>query len=272
MFLAKLFWGFYRLKTAIDAPVNRCYMKVMVEKDVGEDMELKDQKLNDQALWDRLVQLNFDEVDAKFPFSERLARETGWTHDYSLKAIHEYRKFLYLAMIYPPVTPSQEVDEVWHLHLKTEHYQKILCDKILQKDLLHIPEDGSQADKEKHRQQYIDTRIAYAENFGMPPEDVWGSADFNNAPTKKIDYGVYFGIIVGSAFVSFIINNTFVYLLITLLGFGFFIAYMVQIEDDKPHKKRRKKDDGCTTSFSAGCGSGSGDGGGGGGCGGGGGD
>ena len=58
-----------------------------------------------------------DKPGAEFPFSARLARDNGWTREFALRAIKEYKRFCYLAVISGhPVTPSEEVDEVWHLH------------------------------------------------------------------------------------------------------------------------------------------------------------
>ncbi|CAN0383821.1 unnamed protein product, partial [Hapterophycus canaliculatus] len=51
-------------------------------------------------------------------FSQRLARENGWTLVDARVRIDEYRRFLYLAArAGHHVTPSDGVDEVWHQHL-----------------------------------------------------------------------------------------------------------------------------------------------------------
>ena len=42
----------------------------------------------------------------------------GWTHEQALEAIEEYRRFCFLACVAgAAVTPSDQVDEVWHQHL-----------------------------------------------------------------------------------------------------------------------------------------------------------
>ena len=59
-----------------------------------------------------------DEPGAALPFTSRLAREQGWSHAFAARAIREYKRFLILAMeAGHPVTPSEAVDQVWHLHL-----------------------------------------------------------------------------------------------------------------------------------------------------------
>ena len=66
----------------------------------------------------RIQGFPLDEPGSVFPFSARLARENGWSREYALRALEEYRRFVYLAMTAGhPVTPSEEVDEVWHFHL-----------------------------------------------------------------------------------------------------------------------------------------------------------
>ena len=73
---------------------------------------------NDMTLWTKLQALELDQAGSAFRFSDRLARENGWSRAFALGAIEEYRRFIYLAATSPtPVTPSDVVDQVWHLHL-----------------------------------------------------------------------------------------------------------------------------------------------------------
>ena len=54
----------------------------------------------------------------EYGFLNRLAFETRWSKEFSLEALEEYKKFIYLlCRCNHPVTPSVEVDQVWHLHL-----------------------------------------------------------------------------------------------------------------------------------------------------------
>jgi hypothetical protein len=87
----------------------------------------------DTELWARIAAFTFDPPNAKLTFAKRLIRETGWSGAYAAQAINEYRRFLYLAVrAGHAVTPSQQVDEVWHLHLMyTRHYWGVLCADVL---------------------------------------------------------------------------------------------------------------------------------------------
>jgi hypothetical protein len=47
-----------------------------------------------------LAELEAFEIDepVAFPFSARLARENGWSHDHSRRVIAEYKRFVWLAV------------------------------------------------------------------------------------------------------------------------------------------------------------------------------
>lgn len=127
--------------------------------------------------WTRLSRLDFDATDAAFPFSLRLAHENGWSRSFAQSAIEEYRKFCFLAThAGHPVTPSDEVDQVWHLHLTyTRHYWDTLCQNILQRPLHHDPTRGGAAEARKHQDWYEATLASYRRHFGEPPSDIWPS-------------------------------------------------------------------------------------------------
>lgn len=109
-------------------------------------------------------------------FTDRLCRENGWTKDYAKRCVAEYKKFIYLAMISEQaVTPSDEVDQVWHLHLTyTQSYWIDLCRNVLGKSLHHGPTKGGASESRKYRFQYQATLDKYREVFGLVPQsDIW---------------------------------------------------------------------------------------------------
>ena len=77
--------------------------------------------LTHPQLMARIEQYSFDNPELpkpNFGFIDRLCVETGWTLPFAAGALSEYRRFIYLAVTGDrPVTPSREVDAVWHLHL-----------------------------------------------------------------------------------------------------------------------------------------------------------
>lgn len=129
--------------------------------------------------WNGLRTLDFDAADAALPFSRRLARDNAWARAFAERAIEEYRKFCFLAVhAGHPVTPSDEVDQVWHLHLLySRHYWEELCRDVLGMPLHHGPTRGGSAEGRKYRDWYEHTLEAYRRYFGEPPAALWPAAD-----------------------------------------------------------------------------------------------
>ena len=129
-----------------------------------------------QELWRQRSDFQFDEPDVPHPFSRRLAKRMNWKYPFTLQVIDEYRKFLYLLKTAGHmVTPSQSVDEVWHLHLNyTVSYWEHLCVGIFKEPMHHHPGNGSNADLEKFAAIYQRTLEDYTAVFGEPPANIWG--------------------------------------------------------------------------------------------------
>ena len=74
-------------------------------------------------------------------FANKLARKLGWSTGFALRAIAEYRKFVYLGMVSRfSVTPSKIIDQVWHEHqLFTQAYRSF-CGEVLGRHFDHNPE------------------------------------------------------------------------------------------------------------------------------------
>ena len=140
-----------------------------------------------RELWARLCAFDLDETGASLDFSRRLARENGWTHSFARRVVEEYKRFLFLAQCAGhPVTPSDEVDQAWHLHLVyTRSYWNELCAEVLRAPLHHGPTRGGAKEGAKFGQWYAQTRASYARFFGEDaPLDIWPDAAirFGEAP------------------------------------------------------------------------------------------
>ena len=112
-------------------------------------------------------------------FSARLARENGWTAAHTDRVLEEYRRFVFLAMTAGhEVTPSDAVDQAWHLHLTyTRDYWDIFCPQVLGAPLHHGPTAGGLAETHRFHAQYAHTLAAYEAAFGAPPPaDLWPPA------------------------------------------------------------------------------------------------
>ena len=133
-------------------------------------------KLTDDPLWSRLQAFEFDIAGDALTFTKRLARENAWRPAFSQRVAEEYRRFIYLTQrAGHPVTPSDEVDQAWHLHLVyTRSYWDDLCAQVLERPLHHGPTRGGRAEDAKYHDWYAKTLESYARLFGSaPPADIW---------------------------------------------------------------------------------------------------
>lgn len=125
--------------------------------------------MNDEQLklWNEIKKFELDEPEASLSFTDRLARENGWTIEYPIRAIVEYKKNIFLLTIANhPVTPSDQVDQVWHLHLlQTQSYWENFCEKIIKRKIHHGPTKGGATEKAKYTNWYEKTKELYLVTF-----------------------------------------------------------------------------------------------------------
>lgn len=132
--------------------------------------------MKDELLWEKIKNFRLDEKDAEFSFSKRLARENNWSLDFTKKAILEYRKFIYLCCISDrQITPSDAVDQVWHLHLTyTKSYWEDFCMHTIGKAIHHNPTKGGNRERLKFSDCYDATFEIYKSEFRHnPPNLIW---------------------------------------------------------------------------------------------------
>ena len=137
--------------------------------------------MNEQQadLYRRIEEFPLDQPGAAFPFAARLARENGWSRDYANCVVGEYKRFALLAVAAGhSVTPSDQVDQAWHLHLTfTQSYWTRFCPEVLGKPLHHNPTQGGAAEQTKFNDWYNRTLESYEHFFGhAPPVDIWPDA------------------------------------------------------------------------------------------------
>jgi hypothetical protein len=141
-------------------------------------------------LWQQLCDLEITPPEQAWTFEARLAQENGWGLDRVLAVVQEYKKFLFLLLtVQYPVTPSEDVDTAWHLHLLyTRNYWDNLCAKIAGRPIHHVPSTGGSHDDQRYRLQYTETMEHYTKVFGVsPPPDIWPSVEerFSNKSDKR---------------------------------------------------------------------------------------
>lgn len=135
-------------------------------------------RTRDHPVWIALAVQSIGPADAALSFTDRLARENGWSPAHGARVVEEYRRFCFLAATAThQVTPSDAVDQAWHLHLTyTRDYWERFC-PLLGRPLHHEPTAGGPAEQHRFFDQYADTLLAYEQAFGVaPPADIWPDA------------------------------------------------------------------------------------------------
>jgi hypothetical protein len=205
-----------------------------------------------QLLWRRIAAFPIDDGDAKLPFSRRLARENAWTHEQALAVIEEYRRFVFLAMVAGhPVTPSDEVDQVWHLHLcYTRSYWQDMCGDVLGRPLHHGPTRGGAEEGRKYGDWYRNTLESYEKHFGEKPATQWwpdADARFVRREWRRVDVADAWVVsrraikrpMVAAATVAFLVtaagcssligdNVAGLIAMLAVVGFGFLIWHLAR--------------------------------------------
>jgi len=134
-----------------------------------------------QAVWDKLSTYQFDVPQSVLNFSKRLQRENGWDEIYTQRVLEEYLRFMFLTRFAGhAVTPSDQVDQAWHLHLLySDEYFNNFCPNYLGEVVHHGPTRGGTKENSKYRNWYSKTMFTYKQIFGeSPPSDIWpGSSE-----------------------------------------------------------------------------------------------
>jgi hypothetical protein len=164
--------------------------------------------MNKQELWVKLKTYHFDnivphhlwdDITSAFggvnastkAFAAKIAGKHNWNKSFALKAISEYKKFVYLGVVSNfHVTPSKIIDVVWHEHLLFTKAYREFCDDVIQYQFDHHPELLPVAEETgRYSAQYIDTLEFYMLEFAItPPEDIWGNTKFDKEKIKEAAY------------------------------------------------------------------------------------
>jgi uncharacterized protein (TIGR04222 family) len=140
------------------------------------DNRLREINSQHEDLYRRILEFSFDQPGTQVSFCKKLERENGWSLSYTQRVIEEYKKFVFLAVASGyPVSPSDQVDQVWHLHLSySRSYWQEFCPNVLQAPLHHEPSRGGSSEQSRFDKMYSQTLESYEQVFGKaPPSDIW---------------------------------------------------------------------------------------------------
>ncbi|MBL7702287.1 MAG: hypothetical protein JNM14_08550 [Ferruginibacter sp.] len=164
--------------------------------------------MNKKELWLKLRSYHFDHlvptnlwqhISSAFggpdafskAFAAKIARKHNWSNAFALKAISEYKKFVYLGVVSDfHVTPSKIIDVVWHEHILFTKAYREFCDEVICYQFDHHPELLPMEDETgRFNAQYLDTVDFYASEFGYaPPTAIWGETKFDKEKLKEKNY------------------------------------------------------------------------------------
>ena len=130
------------------------------------------------AAWLRIESVPLIGAEEDLLFHRKLALQNHWSPEFTDRCILEYRKFAFLAVTCKhPVSPSDAVDQVWHLHLTyTREYWKMFCPEVLKQPLHHSPSKGGAKETQKFQDWYESTLASYRSFFGPEPSEIWPAA------------------------------------------------------------------------------------------------
>jgi|GEM_PF-758521 len=141
-------------------------------------------------LWDHVRSAFGNTNSSTNAFASKIARKLSWDRGFALRAIEEYRKFVYLGIIADfHVTPPKIIDRVWHEHLLFSRAYREFCRDVLQQDFDHHPELlPSDEQTGLFQAQYDATLELYRLEFNVrPPVIIWGTPKFQLGSVRPSD-------------------------------------------------------------------------------------
>ncbi len=124
----------------------------------------------------QIEEYELDDSSSEKSFSKRLSDDNGWSLPYAKRVMGEYKRFIFLGIVAGhPVTPSDEIDQAWHLHMiYTRDYWDEFCPHILGQPFHHGPSKGGKREEIKYGNWYQKTIASYEHFFHEPPpSDIW---------------------------------------------------------------------------------------------------
>lgn len=186
----------------------------------------------------------------------KLMAEQKWTLDYTTRVLTEYRRFIHLAATMGhEVTPSQIVDEAWHMHLtfSRDYWEKLT--PLLPAPLHHEPAEGLPGDGARYAAQYRRTLDDYRATFGHePPSDIWRVARPRRRAPFLVRPALLWTVLLGAAMSVFFHLSA---VALTVLGVIVFLLVGSFAAAMQPHPGDPRKADGSSGGGScggAGCG------------------
>ncbi len=111
-----------------------------------------------------------------FQIENQCEKEYKWSLNYAQRVGKEYARFLSLRAQNSQLSPSDDVDRMWHQHiLNTQHYADY-CNKIAGKFVHHDPTQAN--DQNLRKVRLANTILSYHQKYGKDSEDaeIWNTS------------------------------------------------------------------------------------------------
>lgn len=148
--------------------------------------------MTDKVIYNKIISYELNDEKSSFNFTDRLMRENGWSKKFAEEAIIEYKRFMYLIATSKGeiMTPSDEIDQVWHLHMLYTHQYRDFCKSTIGKFINHGPTRGGTNERTKYDVAYTRTKERYIQEFNIKPNlDFWASNEirFSNVNWQRVN-------------------------------------------------------------------------------------
>jgi hypothetical protein len=154
------------------------------------------------------IRAHLAQLEAKYGFTTRLARENGWARDFAQRVTEEYARFLFIAREGGhPVSPPPIIDKAWHLHLvHTAEYWDDLCPNILKMQLHHSPATGTHSEAAKLA-DWSGMTVATYQKFFDPPPTLWLPSPRRRRRSPAMRVGLVMGVVGIAAMINGILDH-----------------------------------------------------------------
>lgn len=124
---------------------------------------------------------------------KQLMVEYNWTPDYTEHVIYEYMRFMVLRSKNTNLSPSNEIDKCWHMHLLNPIKYYNYCMKTFNNIIDHNPEMSY--DQKEKKLRLNNTLVEYKKKYGeFKYPDVWGIYNIKSDDKLEIKLKIVFSL------------------------------------------------------------------------------
>ena len=124
---------------------------------------------------------------------KQLMQEYNWTPDYTDNVLYEYMRFIVLRSTNLNLSPSDDIDKCWHIHLLNPVKYYDYCIKTFNKIIDHNPEMSY--DQQAKKIRLANTILEYKKRYGeLKYPNVWGVHNITHDDKSEIKLKIIFSL------------------------------------------------------------------------------